>query len=394
MAVDEATARVLGHDDRRVANALITWRYHELALALSERLGGLASWFAFGTWASRSAGRVIRGEQFGGEPLGHESFGAEQFPGEHLTGGTWTPAALPAAALDRRVALLSRSDRGAAAGHARAGTVLERYVDGVRRRMADLVWAGNRMVFVDLAPPFTALCETFTPGRRPSPGQIEAFLGVHCSTVPASGRDRSLALLCRALASDDGRERAQLVAVSALEAVRYEQVRLDPYVDSALQAPSAELRHLLRRAVADGLPDWLRPLALLLGVGLVRPFLSTTAPVVDEMTTRHLVSWSLGDQLEVRVNADLTPPAPGLPFLPSPLEPPHIAEMVLFLAQGGTSLDGSGTAVRRWGDLEQRMRFITNLFCSRFAVPELLQPPFTSGQVDQLRRGVLPADLP
>jgi hypothetical protein len=40
------------------------------------------------------------------------------------------------------------------------------------------------------------------------------------------------------------------------------------------------------------------------------------------------------------------------------------------------------------------MRFITNLFCSRFAEAELLAPPFSPAQVDLLQRGQLPDDLP
>jgi hypothetical protein len=40
------------------------------------------------------------------------------------------------------------------------------------------------------------------------------------------------------------------------------------------------------------------------------------------------------------------------------------------------------------------MNFITALFCSRFDLPDLLDPPFTERQVAALHRGELPTDLP
>jgi len=379
-AVDDLTAGVLGQADPRVANGLITWRYHELALELAQRLDGTASWFAFGTWASRTAGRVIRGEQFGG--------GAP----DALAADAGSAAAV--AKLERRVRVAAAVAPGPVAEPDRPAGLLDRYLDEVRGRMADLVWAGNRMVFVDLAPPFTALCEAFPPGRSPTPGEIERFLAGQGPGQPPSGRDRALALTCRALAVTDRRQRAQLVATAALQAVRHEQVHLDPYVDAALVAPNWATKELLGRAIGAGLPRWLSPLARLLAVGLVGPFLDATRPLVEELTTRHLVQWSLGDHLQVPVSEDLGPPLAGGPFLPAELDPPRIEEMVVFLAHCGTDLDGRGTAVLRWGDLDQRMRFITNLFCSRFAEAELLAPPFSPAQVDLLQRGQLPDDLP
>jgi len=378
--VDDLTARVLGQADPRVANGLITWRYHELALELADRLDGMASWFAFGTWASRTAGRVIRGEQFG-------------------DGATRTEAAdvgsrQAVARLDRRVRVAATVAPGPVREPDRPSGVLDRYLEEVRTRMAELVWAGNRMVFVDLAPPFTALCEAFPPGRAPTRGQIERFLASQERSRPPSGRDRALFLTCRALAVGDPRERAQLVATAALEAVRHEQVQLDPYVDAALVAPNWATKEMLGRAIGAGLPRWLSPLARLLALGLVGPFIDATRSLVERLTTRHLVEWSLGDHLRVPVSVDLGPPRPGAPFLPANLSPPRIEEMVVVLAQCGTDLDGRATAVSRWGDLDQRMRFITNLFCSRFEEAELLAPPFRADQVDLLQRGGLPPDLP
>ena len=44
-------------------NLRITQTYHELAVALVEQLGQInATWYAYATWASRTAGVFIRGE--------------------------------------------------------------------------------------------------------------------------------------------------------------------------------------------------------------------------------------------------------------------------------------------------------------------------------------------
>jgi hypothetical protein len=45
---------------------------------------------------------------------------------------------------------------------------------------------------------------------------------------------------------------------------------------------------------------------------------------------------------------------------------------------------------RDWSDLNQRMHYIVHLFCAFHLSQELSRPPFTSGQVESVRRGRVP----
>jgi hypothetical protein len=58
-----AIDRIVHMHDAEQRNLWITYTYHRLELALAEHLGGGdLSWCAYGTWASKTAGRFIRGE--------------------------------------------------------------------------------------------------------------------------------------------------------------------------------------------------------------------------------------------------------------------------------------------------------------------------------------------
>ena len=53
---------IAGLTDPVVRNLRITQCYHELSAAVAERVAPGANWCTFATWASRQAGRTIRGE--------------------------------------------------------------------------------------------------------------------------------------------------------------------------------------------------------------------------------------------------------------------------------------------------------------------------------------------
>ena len=54
--------RITVMPDPVLRNLLITACYHDLSAAMSTRLGPVANWCTFATWASRQAGTTIRGE--------------------------------------------------------------------------------------------------------------------------------------------------------------------------------------------------------------------------------------------------------------------------------------------------------------------------------------------
>jgi hypothetical protein len=373
--VDPTTAQILAVDDPEVANALITWRYHELAVAMAERLGGATTWCAFGTWASRTAGRSIRGELLTAEQARLATDIADVAgASEVLAANRWLRFVRRGIDVD----------------------VLQDFAQRVADRVSRVVFRGNRMVFAELAPRFTDFCETFD-GGTPSAPVAEAFLARATSGHPhPTGLDRALRLYVRALElQDDPRERAQTVCLANLEAVRHEQVRLDCDIDAALRAPADELAGELRGLVLDGLPAPVRWLAGLLLRWRLRAVVEVVSPPLEALATEHLMRIQIAALPELALGDDLPPVREGSPFLPAHLQPPRSAELDAFLARNDRSGgDGRRTASAAWARLDDRMNFITALFCSRYDLPDLLTPPFTEDQVTALRRGELPADLP
>jgi hypothetical protein len=185
------------------------------------------------------------------------------------------------------------------------------------------------------------------------------------------------------------------VCLANLEAVRHEQVRLDRDIDAALRAPTDELAGEMRRLVLDGLPAPVRWLAGLLLRRRLRAVVDAVSPPLEALATEHLMRIQIAALPELALGEDLPPVREGTPFLPADLQPPRSDDLDAFLARNDRSKgDGRGSAARAWGDFDDRMRFITALFCSRFDLPDLLDPPFTEQQVAALHRGELPTDLP
>src|SRR4051794_5329317 len=59
--------RIAAIADPAVRNLAITECYSRLAAALAARTGAGANWCTYATWASRQAGRTIRGEDLSGQ---------------------------------------------------------------------------------------------------------------------------------------------------------------------------------------------------------------------------------------------------------------------------------------------------------------------------------------
>ena len=122
----EDVDRVAAIADPVIRNLQITQAYHELSAAAAARLGQVANWCTFATWASKQAGRTIRKEDlqrsleaaFRSSPTAASAarevttqasrFGATIPVGESLA-SVWRVVD-PAAALDRASAAVARGN--------------------------------------------------------------------------------------------------------------------------------------------------------------------------------------------------------------------------------------------------------------------------------------------
>lgn len=185
-----AIDRVVHMTDPVQRNLWITYTYHRLELALAERLGADdLSWCAYGTWASKTAGRFIRGEV--------------------------VPELL-------RPLLAATSARWLAGADAR-----------VRERIA----AGNLLVFAELAPCFAALLAVLD---RDDPEAGAHLTNLAYGDSDRGGQDllrRAMLTYLAAAATRDPKTRSEQILLANTLVAYHEQIRLQETIAAALSAP-------------------------------------------------------------------------------------------------------------------------------------------------------------
>ena len=364
--VDEVR-RIAALGDPILRNLEITGCYSRLAAAFAARGGEGANWCTYATWASRQAGRTIRGEDL-----------LDQIA-RRLGEGRWLLH--PFATLWRRWLR-----RGLLRPDTRLGRLtaeLHTPFDAVERA-SDAVARGNLRVFEEIGLQFARYFEepdraAFFAGLRPGePPEGQGYLR------------KAFEHYEQARAEPDPNRRIELTVLANLEIGLHEQRRLDPQIREALDAAYATKQDLGRRvleAVFPGAREW-RPLlrgpaAAAVGV-LASAVQRASSRLAREVITEALMVLSLpGRVLALGMHlADEYPDA---------LREPSDADLIALLGEFEPvppARDDCGA--RDWSDFHQRMHYIVHLFCAFHLDRELARPPFTSEQLAALGRGVLP----
>lgn len=350
-------------------NLFITQCYHDLSAALAKRLGAEnANWCTFATWASRTAGRFIRDEEV------PEAFRRLLEISPRIDEG-----------LARANAAVTRIKPEAAIPRHRVLGVSRRIVEEV----GELITAGNLAVFSELGPLFSRTIAALDQAEDGS-----AVAQVAASLAPGQSERGGQTLLRQALAgyaaareADDPRRKAALVLLANARVGLHEQIRLQPYIAGSIDAPvQAALFEPVDEAAAC-LPRGLQTLFR----GALRLAVLRAANDAkrrwQELATRELMTLELPGETLV-LGRDL--PAPkGQPLYPPVLDPVEEAETLAFLRRHGADRPAAtGTAADNWTRLEDRMRYIIDLFRSRQVDAKLQAPPFTSAQRRELLSGL------
>jgi hypothetical protein len=250
--------------------------------------------------------------------------------------------------------------------------------------------SGNLSVFQELGPLFARMVARFdaralgdAAGRAALVDSVQAIDG----NVEATSRLKVVfEQYCSAMLDPDPALRANRILLANGLAGLTEQIRLQPNIQGALDAP-----------IETSLGDWLeRTLQKIPAPARIaaRPLLRAVTEEIERGWRRiateflmRLVTPSggldLGDDVPVR---------PGQPLFPNDLE--HVKEAALaaflqvFDLTGGT---GVGSGARDWAELAQRMNYIVNLFRSRQQDGEFLFAPFTDAQWAEMQEGRVPA---
>lgn len=376
--------RIAAIADPVIRNLQITQAYHDLSAAAAARLGQVANWCTFATWASKQAGRTIRKEDlqrsleaaFRSSPTAAiassdvtteaSRYGAD-IPANESLASVWRVID-PAAALDRASAAVAR-------GNLR---VFEE-IGGEFARFD--VECGHEATFD--ANAIVRFVERLAPGEPPDGQRYlrQAFSRYH-----------------RARFEVDPGTRAQLVLLANLEIGFHEQTRLQPDIAEALNAAIVDPRDVRDRVVKALFPnaEWLVRLRLLIARLIGRRTLldvAIDALVVEEqrlvrhVLTRYLMSIELGTAVRLRLGEDLDG---GFPPSLREIVLPELRDLLDRIDPTRDSPLESGAV--DWADLGDRVHFIAEMFRSFQESPFLFEPPFTPAQLERLDAGERPAD--
>jgi hypothetical protein len=336
-------------DDPVRRNLLITQCYHDLSERLAQSLGGEnANWCTFATWASRTAGGFIREDEI---PAAFR-----------LLLGRYAPLHVTLARVNDA---LTRVDEQAGVDDDSVLGCIRDVVHDVSR----LITAGNLTVFGELGPVFSraidsleSATETLKPGLSERGGQ----------SLLRSALEHYEA----ARAEPDSRRKAQRMLLANGQVGLHEQIRLQPFIAGAIDAPIRNALYEILEESREGLPHGLHKDVHAIMSRLLHPVADVAERLWQEFSTRELMTLSLPDRKLV-LGEDL--PAPrGQPLYPALLDPIDDPETAELLDQYGADRPGtSHTAARDWVRLSDRMRFILDLFRSRQRDPALMREPLT-----------------
>jgi hypothetical protein len=347
--------RIAAVGDPVVRNLQITECYSRLAAAMGARGDPCSNWCTFATWASRQAGRTIRGEDLLAELQRELGRDAEVL---HPVDALWRT-------LVRR-GLFNRESR-----LGRLVAELHTPFDAFELA-SDAVARGNRKVFAEIGLEFARFLNACDADAAPDSADLAAFLdGLRPGDPPDGQRylRQAFTRYQQQRFEPDAGVRAQLVVLANLEIGLHEQTRLQPEIGSALDAAAST-----EETLSGGL------LRRLLGAVVQRRLTRVSRVVI---TRSFMVLTLPGAVLALGRNLDA-------PF-PEALRTPTDAELEEVLARfepAAGALDDCGA--EDWAQLKQRMHYIAHLFRAYHEIPALGSAPFTEAQLERIRAGVVP----
>jgi hypothetical protein len=358
--------------DPVVRNLRITQCYHDLSQAMAARTRPDANWCTFATWASRQAGSTIRNEDL-----------------DRLIERTVSEAlAAPDAAVvvEALRELGSRDDVAAIRRTLRAALGIDRAF----ARASDAVALGNLKVFAEIGAVFARFIAERMGDPALDPTAIAGFQATLRSGEPPDGQEylrRAFGHWYAALFEPDAKARAERMLLANLYVGVHEQLRLQPEIAEALDAPIEDPEQVVARLLDAHLPGgaWFvrmrRAVLRLLGREppidrAVDAIVRRVRGIVRAQLTEHVMTLELPHGAVLHLGSDLGGPVPDA-F--RAIEHPELAGLLSRIVPSGGV--GTGSGATDWADFAERMHFIAVLFRNWAQRPELFDAPFAAGQV-------------
>jgi hypothetical protein len=258
---------------------------------------------------------------------------------------------------------------------------------------------GNRKVFEEIAREFARFIAACADEAAFDPGRIAGFCDALRPGEPPEGQRylrQAFARYYQSFFESNPKARAELLLLANSEIGLHEQTRLQPEIQSALNAPFIVPGEFKRRLAAALVRrgDWLalaRWLALRL-IGRLTPldaaaeaFVAVLQRQARRIATEALMRLDLPRGLRLRLGQDLSALyPPSLQHLDHP-------DLRALLARFDPTPDSTrDTGALDWADLPERLHFILDLFRCFQEARDLFEPPFTAEQVAALKAGRRP----
>ena len=243
--------------------------------------------------------------------------------------------------------------------------------------VSELTSAGNIKVFAELGPIFARMIAAYHDCEVYDRDAFERFLdslGLRSGSSEAGGQDglrQALVHYHDAMFQPEPKRKAELILLANFKVGLHEQIRLQPNIEGAMNAP-------LREGVFD----------VPLGTILREPAMRAWRRFATKTMMRYRLPYGA-----VTVSGDL-PLLPSRQVWPDVLTVLELPELRLVAQRYGTPSGRRWLASRDWANLDERMTFIFQLFRSRQKSLELFDPPFAYEQRlaiagDQLPGGAL-----
>ncbi|MBX3058545.1 MAG: hypothetical protein KF770_18940 [Anaerolineae bacterium] len=375
---EEAAHAIAALPDAAQRNLQITQTYHELTIALTHLLGSEnVTWCAFGTWASRTAGQFIRGDEV--DRMVRQYVQRTDFIEDKLS------------SLQHILAWFEPHP-------ALKETLVLQAVNSVPAEIARQVGSGNLIVFAELGPLFARFLADFADSPAYDQARLDAFLSrLQPGPLAEGGQDllkQAFTHYYQAIFATEPQTKAELILCANLLVGYHEQQRLQPQIVGGMQAPlenefekafMQRANEIIRRTAPPGVSRLIQ----LLWQRRLQGISHRIANDWRGISTRWVMTLVLPTET-LRLGMDI-PPLPDGRHFPPHLTTPQLAALTAVLALLDRTPDTShGSAARDWASLEDRMNFVADLFRSRQQEASLYQQPFSDAQVEEIRHGRIP----
>lgn len=378
LPTEETAHAIAALPDAVQRNLQITQTYHELTVALTHLLGSEnVTWCAFGTWASKTAGQFIRGDE------------ADRMVRLYVQQADF---------IERKLSGLQRVLAWFEPSPALKETFVAQALDSVPAEISRQIGAGNVKVFAELGPLFARFLADFADCPAYDQARLDVFLA-RLRPGPAENDGQDLLIQAftqyhQAMFAPHAQAKAEHILCANLLVGFHEQQRLQPQIVAGMEAPLENEfeSNFVRRAneiIRQKAPPGISRLIQLLWRRRLKGVSRHIADDWREISTRWIMTIALPTET-LRLGMDVPPLPNGRPF-PADLTTLQLAALTAVLATvDRTPNSAHRSAARDWGNLADRMNYIADLFRSRQQEASLYQQPFSDAQVEEIRHGRVP----